>query len=187
LVSFTTGSQGAFSPAAGCTLSPNATQGQSSCAFSYTPTVPGSHQIAASYGGDAAHSTSNGAATLTVTSPPSNNFTIPPRVRCTRACHKILVKITVPGPGTVSAQDATTGSKPRLLRSAKKKKNRASIKPVKTTVTKAGVVRLKLQPTTAGNKTLKRKHKLKVTVRVTFTPAGGTPKSMTVIVTFKRK
>jgi hypothetical protein len=184
LVSFTTDSPGAFGTPAGCTLSPSATQGQSSCALGYKPTAPGSHQITASYGGDSAHGTSSGGATLTVSSTPSDNFTIAP-ASCTGVCHELVVKVTVPGPGAVSARDATTGSKSRLLSSAKKKKNQPRIKPVKVTATKAGIVRLKLQLTKAGTKILKQKGKLKVPVRITFTPSGGTPKSMTVTVTFK--
>jgi hypothetical protein len=63
-------SSGAFSnPGSSCTLAPTATSGQASCAVTYTPSAVGSgtHKIAASYGGDQAHQTSGGPATVTIT------------------------------------------------------------------------------------------------------------------------
>jgi YVTN family beta-propeller protein len=61
-------SGGSFSSSS-CTLGPDATIGQSSCAFSYTPGQAGSgtQTITGNYGGDGSHAASSGQAALTVT------------------------------------------------------------------------------------------------------------------------
>jgi hypothetical protein len=58
-----------------------------------------------------------------------------------------------------------------------------------TKITKAGTRTVKVALTKAGNKALNKAkaRKLKVTVRVTYTPAGGTAATKTKTLTFKRK
>lgn len=68
--------------------------------------------------------------------------------------------IEVPGPGDLTAKG--------------KKIKRASAKAAK-----AGTAKLRLKPTTAGRKTLERKHKLVAKVAVTFDPPGGSPRTET--------
>jgi hypothetical protein len=98
--------------------------------------------------------------------------------------------VNVPGPGTVGAEDAATAKKTEAAarqRKRKKRKKAALIKTIKTTATKAGPVRLKLALSRAGKARLRRRGKLGVTVRVTYTPTGGTPRSVNKRVTFKAK
>jgi hypothetical protein len=64
-VSFTTSGSGAFSGSAACTLSP-ASSSTASCQVTYTLSGPGPNLITARYGGDPAHATSNGTATVAV-------------------------------------------------------------------------------------------------------------------------
>lgn len=66
-VTFSSDSHGSFgNPGASCTLDAGGV-----CRVDYTPTMAdsGTHRISASYGGDAAHTASNGTGTLTVTAP----------------------------------------------------------------------------------------------------------------------
>jgi hypothetical protein len=63
--SFTTNGSGAFSGSASCTLSP-ASSSTATCQVTYTPSGPGPNTITAAYGGDPAHSTSSGTATVAV-------------------------------------------------------------------------------------------------------------------------
>ncbi len=85
------------------------------------------------------------------------------------------ITVNVPGPGVLAMNDGTV--KAKLVTAAKKKsKKKALIKAVKKTVTKAGNVKLTVRPTKAGLK--KFKHgKLKVKLRITFTPTGGAAKT----------
>jgi phosphodiesterase/alkaline phosphatase D-like protein len=80
----------------------------------------------------------------------------------------ITLKVTVPGPGALSA----TGKK---------------MKPAKATAKAAGTTSLKLKLTSAGKTQLKKKGKLKVKVKIVFTPTGGLPGTTTKAVTFKLK
>ena len=66
-LSFSSNSAGSFSSGASCTLSGSGAS--ASCQLAYTPTAVGSgtHQISASYGGDATHATSSGNTNVTVT------------------------------------------------------------------------------------------------------------------------
>ena len=67
------------------------------------------------------------------------------------------------------------------------KKKKITVAKKSGTATKAGKLKLKLKPKKAAKKVLKRKRKLKATVKVTFTPKGGTAKSTKRKVTFKLK
>jgi hypothetical protein len=119
--------------------------------------------------------------------PPSNDFQVHKDiVICSskETYHCIRITIVVPGPGKLSATDAH----PRpVLRGPAAKKYKPLIKPAKATAAAAGDVSLKLKTTAAGEKKLKRKGKLKVSVRITFTPTGGTPASQKTKVTLKDK
>ena len=115
--------------------------------------------------------------------PPPNDFTIPGgSVMFGNGFTTVTVQ--VPGPGTVSAQQ-TTGTA-RVSAAAKKKKP-ALVKKAKKVATKAGPVKLKIKPTEAGKRVLRRKKKLTVRMRFTFTPTGGTPNSKTKKITIKRR
>ena len=90
------------------------------------------------------------------------------------------LKVTVPGPGELRAEDNATAGKANVA--AKKK---ALVKRVELTVAKAGTVTIKIKPTSAGKSVLKKKGKVTVKVKVTFAPTGGTPASKTIKVTLK--
>ncbi|MEX2108124.1 MAG: hypothetical protein WD827_04465 [Solirubrobacterales bacterium] len=91
--------------------------------------------------------------------------------------------VTVPGPGVLTAEDATTAKKATASASKGKGKGKgkkpALIKPAKVVAKKAGPVTLTIKPSAAGKKALKQKGKLTVKVKVTFTPTGGKPNSQT--------
>jgi hypothetical protein len=116
--------------------------------------------------------------------PPSNDFEVPGgSVRFKNG--STVVTVVVPGPGTVTAVQ-TTATKSRASAAAKKRK-KALVKRARKVATKAGPVRLTIKPTKAGKKVLRRKKKLTVRMRITYTPIGGTPNSTVEKVTIKRK
>jgi NHL repeat len=109
--------------------------------------------------------------------PPSNAFSF--RVKPVRG-GKAFLKVAVPGPGRVVAEDAT-----RARSGHKRSKNRPTlIKRAEKTATGAGQLTLKLEPTSAAKKALRRR--LVATVKITFTPRNGLPASRTAKVTLKR-
>ena len=96
---------------------------------------------------------------------PNNHFTITKTVvKGTTA----TLMLKLPGVGKVTTSAAHTASKT-------------------ITVTKAGTRTIKVALTKAGKKTLTKakRHRLKVTVRVSYTPASGTAAARTKTVTFK--
>ena len=94
---------------------------------------------------------------------PSNSFTVTGKTK--RSTATLTVK--VPGPGSISV---TSGS-------VKKATKHAS---------KAGNNSVKVTLTSKAAKSLKRNKKLTVSLKVQFTPTGGTSASKTVKVTFKK-
>ncbi|HET8952926.1 MAG TPA: calcium-binding protein [Solirubrobacteraceae bacterium] len=71
---------------------------------------------------------------------------------------RIVVKLTVPGPGTISARARAS---------------RLAVGSAKRQVSKAGATTLTLKPTRAAKRALRARKRLAVTVKVTFKPAGG--------------
>jgi hypothetical protein len=94
---------------------------------------------------------------------PSNSFTATSKVKGSTA----TLRVKVPGPGAISV---TGGS----VKKATKRAGKASTVSVKVSLSKA------------GKKSVKRHKKLTVSLRVRFTPNGGTTATKTVRVTFKR-
>jgi hypothetical protein len=115
--------------------------------------------------------------------PPPNDITVPGG-SVTFSNGSATITVQVPGPGTLSASQAPAAGASRATIAAKKKK---LIKPATKTVTKAGKVKLKIKPTKAGLKQLKKKRKLKVRLAITFTPVGGTPNTEVAKITIKLK
>jgi hypothetical protein len=95
---------------------------------------------------------------VAVQSIPSNNFTIG-KLKLNRKNGTAKLKVTVPGPGKLTAVDV--------------KKKGKRIKSTVTAATAAGVAILKLKPTSKGRKTLENEGRLHFKVRVSFTPTGG--------------
>jgi hypothetical protein len=118
-------------------------------------------------------------------------FRLIPPVKCTKGCKKIQVKFQFEAAGQVIAEQAvpkpkskTKKQKKRAAASAKKKKTPKLIKKLSKSVS-AGIVTLSLKPTGAGKKALKKKGKLKVKVRFTFTPTGGQASTLEKSITAK--
>ena len=80
--------------------------------------------------------------------------------------------ITLPGPGRLGITDDRA-------RAAAKRKPKARVKRIRRTIKKAGTVVVRIRPSKPGRRTLRRKHKLKVKLRVTFTPAGAKSSAVT--------
>ncbi len=64
-ISLSTNSTGTFS-ANTCYLAAGSTAGTANCSTSYTPSVPGGHEISAAYSGDSSHAPSSGTLVITV-------------------------------------------------------------------------------------------------------------------------
>lgn len=103
------------------------------------------------------------------------------------------ITVQVPGPGTLTATDASAAAAARAARAdavgsaSAKKKKKALVKPATKVAKKAGPVKLKIKPTKRGKKILRKKHKLKVKLAITFTPTGGTPNTEVTKITIKQK
>lgn len=117
-VRFASGSGGSFSDGGSCTLAGTALPAAASCQVGYTPTAVGSgtHAISASYGGDAAHADSQGAATIAV-APASTATTVACQPLSVSVGHgavcSAIVTDTASGPGSMTPTGAvrfTTGT-----------------------------------------------------------------------------
>jgi hypothetical protein len=101
-----------------------------------------------------------------------------------------ILTVVVPGPGTVSAGQATsTASASRADAAKKRKKHKKPVLIKRTSVvaTAAGPVSLTIKPTKAGKKLLKKRGKFTVKTAITFAPNGGTPATTFKNVTIKIK
>lgn len=94
---------------------------------------------------------------------------------------KTKLVFTVGGPGTLDAVDA--GASAVVAR----KKHRARIRPASKFVGQAGNATLIIRASKAGKRILRRKGKMTVPVRVTFTPLSGSAVSQTVKVKLRLK
>jgi len=96
------------------------------------------------------------------------------------------VEVYAAGAG-VLATIATIGSPSRSSAApARRRPARPQIAPVRLDISRAGPVALDLKLNTAARKLLRRKNKLAVTLRSTFTPTSGTPMTKTSRVTLKQ-
>lgn len=107
--------------------------------------------------------------------PPSNVFSFGTVTR-NRRKGTANVPVVVPGAGVLAATDAR-------LSKAKK----PFVKSATLTATGAGTLILAVKPTKAARKILKRKHKLKVNMAVTFTPTGGSAASQSLALVLRMK
>jgi hypothetical protein len=117
--------------------------------------------------------------------PPSNVFTVGSSITF-GANGTATVTVVVPGPGVVTASDGSASAASVRARIAAKKK-KALIATTKVIATKAGPVKVKIKPSKAGKKILRRKGRLRVKVRLTFTPTNGVARSQVKSVTLKIK
>ncbi len=126
--------------------------------------------------------------------PPSNEFSVGPHVKFKNGGTKATITVNVPGPGTVSATQATGTGSGRVLQAAAstapraggKKKKKPLISPAKVHAAAAGAVKVTVKLTGPAVKLLAKKRKLTVPVKITFTPTGGLPASHVLKLTFKK-
>ena len=131
--------------------------------------------------------------------PPSNNFKFEPRISCAKGCHVVLVKITFDSAGNVigeSIPEEEAGAS-AVASAAGKAKSCAKGKGKKKGKCKPALIKKLKQPVVAGENTLKlkltgpaiaalnKKGKLKLGVRFTFTPNGGSANTLTHTYTVK--
>ena len=93
-------------------------------------------------------------------SPPSSAFSVG-KLKLNKKNGSGTLKVTLPGPGTLTAIDAKAKAPKR-------------IKSATVASAAAGTVMLKLKPTGAGKKALKNTGKLQFKALLAFTPTGGT-------------
>jgi sugar lactone lactonase YvrE len=97
---------------------------------------------------------------------PSNTFTT--TAKAAKTGSTVTVSVKVPGPGSITI----TG---------------ANVKTATKHVAKAGSTTVKTVLSGKASRSLKRHHKLTVTINVRFTPTGGTSRTVTKSATFTRK
>lgn len=135
--------------------------------------------------------------------PPSNNFKIEPRISCAKGCYVVNVKIVFDSAGNVIAESVldeepaarasgASASKAVCAKAGSSKTGKGGkcakpplVKKLSQPVV-AGVNTLPLQLTAAGKKALNKKGKVRLKIRVSFTPIGGTEKSSVTTVTVKK-
>jgi hypothetical protein len=93
--------------------------------------------------------------------------------------------ITLAGPGLLRITDDQATA-------AAKRRPKARVQTIRRNIAKKGTVTVRIRPSKSGKRTLRRKHKLKVKLRVTFTPSGAqssavTTKSVTLKLKRKRR
>ena len=108
---------------------------------------------------------------------PSNLFSID-RARSS-AKGTATLRVTLPGPGRLVV--VATARAPKKPRASK----RFTVRRVTKTVAASGAVSVKLKPSRAAMRILRRKGRLKTSARITFTPTGGTARTRTKAVTLK--
>ena len=98
--------------------------------------------------------------TPTPTPSPVNTFTLPATGKAHPAKGTLTLKVTLPGAGVLSLKSA----------------GKSPVKAATVTLLGSGVAKITVKPTKAGIKLLKQSAtgKLRVNVRFTFTPTGGT-------------
>jgi hypothetical protein len=95
------------------------------------------------------------------------------------------LRLQVTGPGDLAAVDASTGT--ATVAKKKRRKHSARIKPTRKAGVQAGGVTLVIRASKSGKRILKRKRRMTVPVRVTFTPLSGSPVSQTFRVKLRLK
>ena len=121
---------------------------------------------------------------LAVAPPPTGRFGLR-YFRC--QCGAVL-KIRIPFPGLLAIHQFGTPSPGPLaglgaLAIPARRGPKALINPVRKFETRAGLVTVRLKLTAAGKRALNRRHRLRIKVRITFTPTGGRPAGKTITVT----
>jgi hypothetical protein len=103
---------------------------------------------------------------------------------CTRRCTALPISVTVPGAGRLTAADARAAGRGAAAAASKPA---ALIATTSVNATKSGKVKLTIKPTSAGKKAIAKAkgRKLKISVKLTFTPTGQKAISKTTSVTLR--
>jgi uncharacterized repeat protein (TIGR01451 family) len=96
----------------------------------------------------------------------------------------VSLVVIVPGPGDLTADDASTAT---ASTSRKRGGGRNLVKAAGATAKSAGAVTLRLRPTNAAKRALRKRRTVKARVRVAFDPTGGSPASHVKAITFSRR
>jgi ABC-type phosphate transport system substrate-binding protein len=113
--------------------------------------------------------------------PPSNLFSLPKKSISSKT-GQATVSVKIPGPGKVELVGTANVPSANSSRVHKKK---ITVGKVVLTAGKAGTYNLTLKPSAAAKKRLREKGKLQVSLKVTYTPTGGTAKTSNSSVTLK--
>jgi ABC-type phosphate transport system substrate-binding protein len=133
-------------------------------------------------GGGGAGGGSTGGGGGSTPPPISNRFSLPRKSISSRT-GGATISVKLPGPGMlemVGTARVQTGGKARVSAAKTIKVGRVVLN-----ASKAGTFNLALKPSAAAKKVLRKKGKLKVTLKLTFTPAGGTPSTTTTSLVLK--
>ncbi|HEX2160265.1 MAG TPA: hypothetical protein VHF88_00395 [Thermoleophilaceae bacterium] len=124
--------------------------------------------------------------------PPSNAFTLRPGVRLLAGGDAARLGLRVPGAGLLRASSPARAAVARANGARKRKRGKAErsgkplLRPATRRVQRAGNARILLRLTRAGRKLRASRGRLRIRVRVTFAPTGGTPATRTRRVTFAK-
>ena len=125
-----------------------------------------------------------------IVTPPSNVFSAG-STRSSGTTGVITMNMTLPGPGSLQAVGTSTipAKFTKVVTTAGGRKRAKKITYGRATVTasQGGAVKLTIKPSSAAKKALKKGAKLKVSVKLTFTPSGGTAATQTKTVIVKGK
>lgn len=121
---------------------------------------------------------------------PSNAFSIRKSLKGSKSGTKVALEVAVPGPGEVSAVDATPMPKKGKGKKAKASKKAKAAGPlfggVRKSAKGAETVKLTLKLTKAGKAKLKKLGKVLATALVAYTPTGGDKATQKINVKFKK-
>ncbi len=113
---------------------------------------------------------------------PVNTFTMK---RSKGGAQRITTQLNLPGPGKVVQVGTTPLSPPRASSEMAKKARRMTVCTARKTVAKAGTVSITCR-LTAKARAARKTHSLKVRLVTTFTPTGGTAKSLSKTLVLKK-
>jgi ABC-type phosphate transport system substrate-binding protein len=113
--------------------------------------------------------------------PPSNLFSLPKKSISSKT-GRATISVKIPGPGKVEMVGTAN-----VLSGKGKKNNKKMIQVGRTVLnaSKAGTFNLMLKPSTAAKQQLAKTGQLRVNLKITYTPTGGTAKTTTTAVTLK--
>jgi hypothetical protein len=107
------------------------------------------------------------------------------RVRAKPQNGTVVLPVRVPGPGLLIAKDKQGASASAAADARRAKKRGKAIEPATVKAVREGTVRIHLKPTPSSRAILKRKHKLRVRVTVTYLQARHSPETASLPVVFR--